>query len=308
MPPPGPCTARSVSRSLRRAGPEAGGSRAGAERATERAMSSALPALVSRLERFERIGSTQDVVRAWLADGVPEVCIAVADVQTAGRGRLERRWQAGPGQALMISAGFRPTGLSMSHAWRVPAIVALAMLDAADAVIGPPSVRSDRLALKWPNDIVAVHGGHVRKLGGVLSEGAAEGDRLARVSVGIGVNVDWPASAFPTDLADAMWSLREAAARPVQRDALQAAWLERLATRYEALRAGRFDGLAWGAAQVTDGAELEVDLGHARMSGRGVGVDAESGALILEDEHGTVHAVAWGEVVSCRMGRVRADL
>ena len=49
----------------------------------------AVPAFVSRLERFERVDSTQSVVRAWLADGVDEVCVAVADEQSEGRGRLD---------------------------------------------------------------------------------------------------------------------------------------------------------------------------------------------------------------------------
>jgi BirA family biotin operon repressor/biotin-[acetyl-CoA-carboxylase] ligase len=268
------------------------------------------PALISRVERFERVGSTQEIVRGWLADGVPEVCLAVADVQTAGRGRLERRWQALPGRALMVSAGFRPIDLPMTRAWRLPAVVALSMLEARESLLASADVGSSRLALKWPNDIVVVRGGLVRKLGGVLSEGIAEGDRLGAAIVGVGVNVDWPAAEFPAELADSMWSLREVAAGAVDREALLAAWLERLAPRYEALRGGRFDGAAWSAVQVTSGADIEVDRGGERVSGRGFGVDPESGALLLEVDDGMtrVLSVAWGEVVSCRVGRVPGHL
>ena len=65
---------------------------------------------ISRQERFPSVGSTNDVVRAWLADGTPEVCLAVADEQTAGRGRNGRTWLAPPGAGLLCSIGFRPTG------------------------------------------------------------------------------------------------------------------------------------------------------------------------------------------------------
>jgi BirA family biotin operon repressor/biotin-[acetyl-CoA-carboxylase] ligase len=264
--------------------------------------------LVSRLERFGEVGSTQAVVRAWLAAGVPEVCLAVADVQTAGRGRLDRRWQAGPGQALMVSAGFRPPDLPMSRAWRLPAIVALSMLEAAETLVGPPLERQDRLALKWPNDLVAVHGGQVRKLGGVLADAQADGERLATAIVGIGVNVDWPAADFPPGLADSMWSLRAQAAAPVDREALLAAWLERLAERYAALCGGRFAAAAWSGLQVTTGADVDVDIGAEHIAGRGIGVDPDSGALLVDEDGGARRTVAWGEVVRCQVGRVRADL
>ena len=58
------------------------------------------PGFVSRLERFERVGSTQAVVRGWLDEGEDEVCVAVADEQTEGRGRLDRRWEAPAGRSL----------------------------------------------------------------------------------------------------------------------------------------------------------------------------------------------------------------
>ena len=118
---------------------------------------------VSRLERFDRLGSTQEVVRDWLAEGVDEVCVAVADVQTEGRGRLDRVWQDRPGSALLASLGFRPVEVPAAHGWRLTAIASVAMLGAATSLLGPTA---DRLALKWPNDIVAIHHGRLLKVGG----------------------------------------------------------------------------------------------------------------------------------------------
>ena len=67
---------------------------------------------LARQERFDVVGSTNDIVRDWLAGGVPEVCLAVADEQSAGRGREGRTWTAPRGQALLLSLGFRPTWLA----------------------------------------------------------------------------------------------------------------------------------------------------------------------------------------------------
>jgi BirA family biotin operon repressor/biotin-[acetyl-CoA-carboxylase] ligase len=266
------------------------------------------PVFVSRLEERGRVTSTQAIVRAWLDEGVPEVCLAVADVQTAGRGRLERRWQAGTGQALMVSAGFRPADLSADRAWRLPAVASLAMLEAIDGTLGTARDPADRLVLKWPNDLAVVRDGHLRKIGGVLTEGLLDGDRITGAVIGIGVNVDWPATEFPADLAGTMWSLREMAGGPVDREIVLSRWLECLAPRYEALRGGSFDGAAWAAVQATTGADLEVDLGGERLTGQGLDVDVDAGALRLRAPDGTSRDVTWGEVVSCRVGRIPADV
>ena len=106
--------------------------------------------LISRRESFDRVVSTNDVVREWLAAGTPEVCLAVAAEQTAGRGREGRRWVAPRDAALLLSLGFRPAWLAPDAAWRLAAIISLAMADAAEATAGlaPGTIR-----LKWPNDL-----------------------------------------------------------------------------------------------------------------------------------------------------------
>ena len=61
-------------------------------------------------------------MRDWLADGTPEVCLAIADEQTAGRGREGRAWVAPDGAALLLSLGFRPTWLEPERVWRLAAV------------------------------------------------------------------------------------------------------------------------------------------------------------------------------------------
>ena len=255
---------------------------------------------MSRLERFAAVPSTQPIVREWLEQGTPEVAVAVADEQTAGKGRLGRTWTAPPGAALLVSAGFRPDDLAARHAWRLAATASLAMLDAAEDVAG---LRDATLGLKWPNDIVADGpDGLLRKVAGVLGEATLDDDHVAAAVVGIGINGDWAATDFPTELAPSMTSLRElSGGRPIDRDALLDAWLSRLEPRYEALRAGRFDAGGWSARQRTTGHQVEVDGPAGRTIAEALGVDPETGALLVRHADGGTIAIDSGDVTRCRV-------
>lgn len=257
-----------------------------------------------RLERFERVDSTQRIVREWLAAGTPGVCVAVTDEQTAGRGRQGRGWTAPPGAALLASAGLTPRAMPLRHAWRLAATVALAMMDAAEAAAG---LRDATLWIKWPNDLVADGpDGRLLKVAGVLGETRAEGQELRSAVIGIGVNVDWSAAAFPRDLALSMSSLREiSGGRPVDRDALLEGWLARLEPRLEALDGGTFDAGGWTTRQRTTGRRVEVDLGGRIVTGMAAGVDPESGALLVQVDglpsQDSLMAIDSGEVIRCRI-------
>lgn len=258
------------------------------------------PPTIRRQERFASVGSTNDVVRTWLAAGESEICLALADEQTAGRGRNGRTWSAPAGAGLLLSLGFRPTWLPADRVWRLAATASLAMADAAEEVAGLPD-RSIRL--KWPNDLVIATDGDgraldplataaapdaaaVRKLGGVLGETEGLGTDDPRVVVGIGLNADWPAAGFPAELAATMTSLRAASGeRPIDASLLLDAFTSRLETRIEALHGGRFDVADWIDRQVTTGRWIElsrpdgrVEVVHAR------GVDPVGGGLRIADD------------------------
>ena len=110
--------------------------------------------------RIASVTSTQEVAR-----GLPVGSVVVADHQTAGRGRLDREWQAPPSTALLASFVIA----------RHPLMSLAAGVAAAEAC-GPDA------RLKWPNDLML----EGRKLGGILVE--ASGDRAI---VGIGINLTW---------------------------------------------------------------------------------------------------------------------
>lgn len=110
--------------------------------------------------RLESVSSTQDVARE-----LPVGAIVVADEQTAGRGRLDRRWEAPPGASLLASFVVAPNPLA-----------SIAAGVAAAEACGP------EVRLKWPNDLLLDD----RKLGGILVEG-----RAGKMVIGIGINLGW---------------------------------------------------------------------------------------------------------------------
>jgi BirA family biotin operon repressor/biotin-[acetyl-CoA-carboxylase] ligase len=256
-------------------------------------MAAVTTAFLARQERFALVDSTNDIIRGWLSEGTPEVCLAVADEQRAGRGRDGRRWVAPPGAALLLSLGFRPTWLPPDRVWRLGATVSLAMADAAEEVAGLPD---GAIRLKWPNDLVieTVDGvvpvppqqaDEVRKVAGVLGESEGLGTEEPRVVVGLGLNTAWAASDFPRDLAETMTSLQAASrGRPIDHVALLDAFLGRLEARIEALRGGRFDVGDWTARQLTTGRAIELWQPDGRIvRTSALGVDAGTGALVVAD-------------------------
>ena len=271
----------------------------------------ASPPIVRRQERLGLVGSTNDVVRSWLAQGEPEICIARADRQTAGRGRSGRAWTAPAGRGLLVSLGFRPSWLAPDRVWQLAATVSMAMADAAQDEAG---MANSTIRLKWPNDLVlAADDGSVRKLGGVLGETDGLGTADPRAIVGIGLNADWAEADFPPELAATMTSLRAATGdRPIDTVRLFDRFVVRLETRIQALHSGRFDGADWSDRQVTTGREVVIELPDGSTeTAIALGVDADSGALRIADarEPSAERSIVVGEIVHVRLAAgVRAGL
>jgi BirA family transcriptional regulator, biotin operon repressor / biotin---[acetyl-CoA-carboxylase] ligase len=261
----------------------------------------------SRLEWVGRVGSTNDIVRDWLVAGTPEVCVAVADEQTAGRGRSGRTWTAPAGAALLCSLGFRPSWLAPDRAWQLAAIVALAMAEAAEGVSGlePGAIR-----LKWPNDLVIEGAGGVAKIAGVLGETDGLGTLDPRAVIGIGINAAWHRSDFPPEIATDMTSLAEASGRvDIDRRALLDAFLELLEPKVRDLRAGRFDAGAWADRQLTNGRPVRLELPDGGIETvLATGVDGASGALVVADRDGRKRRVLVGEIRHLRLDAPRTGV
>ncbi|HEU5171661.1 MAG TPA: biotin--[acetyl-CoA-carboxylase] ligase [Gemmatimonadales bacterium] len=224
------------------------------------------------LHRFEVLGSTQDEAHRLAAQGALAGTAVVAERQTAGRGSRGREWESAPG-GLWLSVVARPAAGAELSSVRA----GLAVADAVDALGGVPAV-----GLKWPNDVIVDD----RKLGGVLCEARWQGDLLAWVAVGVGLNVrnrppgdarlpaaslsEWRPELRPGDLIPGI--VERLAALDDARPLLTPAELARYARR-DWLR-GRLLG--------------------APVAGRGDGIDPD-GALRVRRPDGTVALVHTGE-------------
>jgi BirA family transcriptional regulator, biotin operon repressor / biotin---[acetyl-CoA-carboxylase] ligase len=251
------------------------------------------------VRRFESIDSTNRYLLDEARAGAPEGVVAVADHQTAGRGRLGRSWEAPAGANLLLSVLLRPD-IGPGDRHLATAAVALAAVDAIGEV-GVPGV-----SIKWPNDLVDSTG---RKLAGVLAEadlapGSAEG-QLAPVVVGIGINVNWPASDtdLPPELVGHASSLRQLAGRSLDRDLLLGSFLAALEPRVADLAspAGRSrlaGDLLAGCSTV--GTTVRVDLPDGSFDGTATGISPE-GHLVVATGEGARTVVA-GDVVHVRPG------
>ena len=201
-----------------------------------------------------------------------------------------------------MSLGFRPGYLPPDRLWRLGAVVALAMADAAEEVAGLPI---GMLRLEWPNDIVVAADAGVSKLAGVLGESEGVGTAAVQAVVGIGINADWPRERFPAELADSMTSLSEISrGRSIDSNDLLTAFLVRLEPRVLSLRDGHFDVAGWHDRQATTDRMVRLELPDGSIeSVRAVGVDGASGALLIEDPDapGLEREILAGDVVHARL-------
>jgi BirA family transcriptional regulator, biotin operon repressor / biotin---[acetyl-CoA-carboxylase] ligase len=224
-----------------------------------------VPVAAPALVRLGRVDSTQTVAFALAADGAADRTVVVAQAQTAGRGRHGRLWLDEPGASLLTSIILRPR-LEPARLPTLSLAAGVAVVEALERVTGL------KPRLKWPNDVL-VDG---RKLAGILLESRIGPSPL--VVLGIGVNL--AQRVFPADLAERATSVRLAAGRRVDADALLTALLESLdawRTRLET------EGWApirerWRALTETLGRRVSID----GVEGVAVDVD-EDGALIVAE-------------------------
>ncbi|MBP3977945.1 biotin--[acetyl-CoA-carboxylase] ligase [Microbacterium sp. BLY] len=254
-------------------------------------MSGDLPlsaARAGRLEVLAATGSTNADLRARTADveGWPHLSVLLTRDQTAGRGRLDRRWEAPAGTALAVSVLLRALPADPAARGWIPLAAGVAMAEAVAA-----QLPADAVALKWPNDVL-VDG---RKICGILAEAGPD-----TVIVGAGVNTAMTTAQLPVPTATS-FAVQGVA---VDEDALLHAYLTALDRHLTALAAAgdaRSSGLheAVTARCATIGQRVRVALpGGAALEGTAVGIDDE-GRLLVEVE-GAVHAVSAGDVVHVR--------
>ena len=235
---------------------------------------------------FETIPSTNTWLMERAQAGAPEGALAVADVQTAGKGRMGRAWQSPPGAGLLFSLLLRPPS---------PQLAGAAMMAVAAGVAAGVRQATGAVArLKWPNDVLL----DGRKLAGLLAESStnpATGETA--VVIGVGLNANLRAEDFPSPppRGTSATSLLATLGQPVDRVALLGAILPEVEARYDALLAGRPPLAEWKALLDTLGQpETVVGAGEPVV---GVAEDvAADGSLLVRRADGVVVKVAAGDV------------
>jgi BirA family biotin operon repressor/biotin-[acetyl-CoA-carboxylase] ligase len=147
-----------------------------------------------QLVRLPTVSSTMDLLHGLAEDGAEAGTVVVAGEQTGGRGSRGRGWRSPPG-GLWLSVLFRPRVAAGVELFGLR--IGLAVADAVEALGPGVPVR-----LKWPNDLMVGE----RKLGGILCEARWQGESLAWVVAGVGINV---ANPIPDDLAGVATTLAE---------------------------------------------------------------------------------------------------
>lgn len=158
-----------------------------------------------RLDLHEETDSTNLLCRQMGTKGELEGYVAIADAQTAGRGRLGRSFQSPSGTGLYMSLLLRPK-MPAAEALRITTAAAVAVAEAVTAVCG----RTARI--KWVNDIYLGE----RKVCGILTESvlSEEPGRLSFAVLGIGVNLTEPEGGFDESIAGIAGALFERNAVP----------------------------------------------------------------------------------------------
>jgi BirA family biotin operon repressor/biotin-[acetyl-CoA-carboxylase] ligase len=243
------------------------------------------------VETFEVIDSTNTAAKKLAERGAPEGTVAIAEYQTGGRGRFNRKWHGEPGKNILLSLVLRPR-----HERATPLLTYLTALCAAETVQG---ITGTAVECKWPNDLL-ING---RKFCGILLESSwkvSPGDSLRRgptvdfVVIGVGMNVNQ--ERFPPDLRQTATSLKIECGREFDRALIIRNFLERLETGYlQSSKVGVNGILAeWKAKCRTLGKEISVRESGKILKGKAIDVDTD-GALIME-HRGRLTRVFAGDV------------
>ncbi len=239
---------------------------------------------VGRRVTYEQsVSSTMDVARREAEAGAPEGAVAIAEEQTAGRGRMGRSWTSPTGVNLYFTIVLRP---SIDQLRYLSVIAPLAVCQAIEETTGLQP------RIKWPNDVAI----NDKKVCGVLTQSEIADGAVLYALLGPGINVNMDAAAHE-EIRDIATSLRAELGRDMSREEVLAATLNHLESIYNALRRGEVVSMPWKHRLDTLGKHVRVSGPSGALIDEGVAVDADSdGSLILRRDDGSHVRVEAGEV------------
>ena len=229
--------------------------------------------------------STNEWAKRLSQEGAPHGTLAVAEFQSAGKGRLGRRWQAPEGSSVMMSLLLKPE-FEPRYASMQTVVMGLSVAQAIQKT-------GTEVSIKWPNDVLL----NGKKLVGILTEMSAEFGHINYLVVGIGINVCVPHDMVPEELRPAAISIADAAEGKVDRVALLAKVLDYLEYYYDIACREGFGPILdqWRDYSITLGKQVKVIAPDKTYVGTALDID-ETGALQVKKEDGTVETVLAGDV------------
>jgi BirA family biotin operon repressor/biotin-[acetyl-CoA-carboxylase] ligase len=233
---------------------------------------------------FDSIGSTNNEALAWATRGADDLSLVIADEQSAGRGRLDRKWFTPKGTALAFSLILRPSAGEKPYLTRMVGLAALAVTD---------SLRTHGLVsqIKWPNDVLL----NGRKVAGILVESVWSGEEVDCLVIGIGVNVRKGAVPAADLLLFPATSLEESLGPEVERAKVLQDILAGMIALRPHLGSDSFIA-AWENALAFRGEEVQVEQGDGSLlSGKLLGLESD-GSLKLSNDAGKSITVRFGDV------------
>ncbi len=234
---------------------------------------------------FKKVSSTNDEAIDLAKKGVEEGNVVVADSQTAGRGRMKRKWYSKSGN-LYLSLILRPQ-IKTADASHITFVAALAASSTLEKNVGTVP------QLKWPNDVLIER----KKIAGILTEFESEGDNIDFMVVGVGMNVNQ--EVFPKSIEAIATSLckvsgKKCDLKQVREDFLSA--FDQWYTDY--LEKGfSFIKEIWEERSLIKGRAVEVKDNRKRIRGVALGLDTR-GALLVQTPKGETLSVYTGDLVS----------
>ncbi len=235
----------------------------------------------------ESVDSTNLAARQLAEEGADNFTVITAEEQLAGRGRHGRNWHSPKGKGLWFTVILRPEGVPPTGISSVTLVTAAVVADYLSANNIPVKV-------KWPNDLLI----REKKTGGILTEFKGEPDRIDYLLVGIGLNVHHRTVDFPDQLKPLATSLGLEGEVKLKRTELLLAISGRLQQAYNLYFNEGFSLFQplWKKYNVTLGREVKVKLPNGEIKGKAIDLN-ESGALLLQDESGTVQTISYGEII-----------
>lgn len=237
------------------------------------------------LHVFPSVGSTNDVLKKFGSEGAPEGTVAISEEQTAGKGRLGRKFESPGRVGIYMSILLRPR-FSAEESLSITTAAAVAVAGAIDEVTG------ERAKIKWVNDVYL----HGYKVCGILTEASMsfESGGLDWVVLGIGINVIPPEGGFPENIRDVAGALFKEKCPADTRSRLAAAVLDHFMGFYAALPEKTYME-EYKSRSLLDGVEISYSSGSRSERGTVIGID-DNAKLVVRLENGEEQAYSTGEV------------